>query len=349
MATPEYRYIAADLMTGAIKEQMQFTGTKFVESIRGSEEFDAALDLGDRNATRAVLNPEGTLVVVERDGQVAWSGIYWDPARQDRNTLGVHANGIAYYLEHIFVEQARVYTATDLATIVNDLMNDIAGKPDILPIVTPVLGLTGSTRRIAFLPEDQDSVVAALDRLGGTTGGFDWSLEAAWIGNPRMAQYQFGFHFPSRGTDTTWVLEYEANVADYEMPVMGSRRATDVTIVGQGSGQSSRRAIASDHAIKPRMEVARKVSGDTDQSGLDQMAEAVLAARKKEVTTMTLYMTPGTEPGYTEIAPGDRARLKIRDGYFQFDGAVRVTRKTVVPGDVEAVSLDVVDESAVSD
>lgn len=345
----EYTYLTADLMTGQLLREMEFTAVGFTESTRGSDTFSASIDRANVNATRAILNPEGTLVVVERDGVIVWSGIYWDPLRRDRDTLGVECAGIGHYLDHLYLDVPRSYASVDVATIVTELLADAALKDDVLPINVPAISATGSLRTVAFLPEDQTGLAEALDTLGGTTGGFDWGIEAVWIGNPRAARYDFRLDSPSRGVPSDWVLEYGANVSDYDMPIMGSRRATDVQIIGQGSGQSSRRAVASDRTIKPRMELYRKITEQIDQGALDDQAAAVLAARRKEVTTIDLQMTPGTKPGYEQITPGDRAKLRIDDGYWQFDGPVRVTNRAVTPGDVEQITLTVVDESAVSE
>lgn len=336
-------------MSGIIHEEMPFTATSFAETIRGSETFDGVLDNADRRATRQILNPEGTLIVVERDGVPVWSGIFWDPARPDKNSIGVHASGLSHYLEHINIDNTRVYANENLAQIVWDLMGDIAGKDDILPIVMGTMPVIATTTTVTFDALDFKSAAEALDSIALTSDGFDWGIEARWVDNPRTAEYDFSIAFPSRGSATGWILEYPGNVADYDMPVLGSRRASHVTVVGDGAGSLPFLAQANDNDIKPRMEVVRKTSDRMNQAALDALAEATLVSLKKEVVTITLQMTPGSEPDFSQIGPGDRARLRIRDGYYQFDGTVRVIGRTTTPGDAEMISLDVVDESAVSE
>lgn len=166
--------------------------------------------------------------------------------------------------------------------------------------------------------------------------GFDYAIDPS--------TREFRTYSPRRGNNIPGVLEYGANISDYSLPRAASTIVNSEVALGPGDGESMITGFAAD---TQSMEKYGLMEGEIDAKNVSSSSQASARARsdvllrRKSSTVPTLTMKGRDLPFIGTFSPGDQTRIRINNGYDQFDKVLRMTgyQLTVGTNDEEAVNV----------
>lgn len=346
-----YRYLTADLMTRKVDEELPLEDVSFEEHLNNIGSMEAKIDKYSEKATKKILDPGRTLLIVERQNRIVWSGIFWDPERLNERVKLDCASLESYYMR-LMIRQTLHYKKIEQFQIVRNLLDYANAKPGANIGVTADTHNSGVIRTRKYYHSERSKILERIDQMSAVRSGFDYNFETVWVG--RELQHRLRLYYPRRGKRTKHVFEYGPHFGDYELPSRASKRANVVDALGKGEGDAQVIASAEDAtdvAVGPRLETTRSYNSVGRRSTLQAHADTDLAALKQDTKTLKLFLLPGIIPRMDEYVVGDTVRVRINDGYYQIDDDWRIVGRKVNPNDFvnEEVTLFLVNESAAID
>lgn len=335
---PQYRYLATDLLTGAVREEIPFDTVKVTHTRSGAGAFKASAPLRHPKVTRANLDPARTLIVVERDSQVVGNGILWG-ADPDGSKLSLTGASLWSYFHRRLITSTRTYAGVEQTTIATDLVKWAQGTGSLsygasagdslgdLLIETDVSG-TGKTRDRTYFWFDYKNLGDAIVELASVRGGFDFDVLLAWDASRSSIDRTFTTWYPQRGRRTNIVLELGTNIESYSLQVDAGSQAIKVHGIGKGEGPEMVATSQVDATLLGTYPLLEDIVTHKDVkhlSTLEDHAAARLAARRLPVTRPSmLNVRLGTQlqVGYWQL--GDEVRLRMADGWVDVDSIYRI-------------------------
>lgn len=349
---PAYRYLAADLLTGIIREEIPFESVKFKDVLNRPGAFSGSIGLRHAKASRSNLDPGRTVIHVERDGIPVWSGIMWTArGRSSEARVDVGAEGWWSYFRRRFIRTTKAYAAQDQLYIARDLLTYAQG------IAGGNIGLTigsetsGVLRDRTYNAWELKNVAEAVEQLAAVKDGFDFSIDLAWSGT--IIAKTFHLWYPRRGSVTALVFELGTNLEDLGQEVDASTQANLVTAAGAGEGAAMLLATSIVTAAPyPLLEDVVSAKDVSDSTTLQAAADRETTGRGTPVVRLpdagTFQPHPDTKFGAYSV--GDTVTVRGTDGWVSVSTAMRVVevevtvdaqgQETVVPSLApEAASL----------
>jgi hypothetical protein len=355
-----YAYLAADLRTGAVLDELPLHGVSFSTVLNDSGEFRGQLAIGDRRIgirePQRVTEPGRTALYVARDGVLVWGGVIWTSKYSSpERTLEIGAAGFLSYFDRRRVlpatyDPARddaaalvtTYNDIDQAEIVRSLVGTAQDHPggDIGVQTDPTAPTGVSYRRsLTYHGYELKSVGEALRELAALDNGPDFLLDVVFgPGGRPVRRLQVGDpHLGQDGAPHFW--EYGANLVSYTWPQDGASMATRVFALGAGSDTGQLIEVAADPtriaAGYPLTEAEVSYVHVDNRTLLASIAAAELSTVARPVVLPELVVRADREPILGSYQVGDQAQVVVRDGFFpdRTEFRVRILGIEVSPGD----------------
>lgn len=332
----EYRYLAYDLRTNQFRRELPLSNVSYSEQLNSDGEFSASLDLATTTGTGASISrdlvdatiPRRTRLIIERDGQIVWSGIIWTRRRSNGSSGIVDLAGfdLMSYFGRRRLTVTRSYAGVDQLAVARDLITWAESQPG-----GDILVQTGSETSGVLLTRDPlaygheyRNIADLINELAGAETGFDWSISTAW--DPTgVPTYRLELHYPRRGrtalaADLVFFKSGNngGNLIDWELEEDGLDSALTVYGLGAGEGETMIQTVATRTALLdagyPLTEATISYKAVTDVSALVGLAAAEVAERSEDRRTLSITVDPDdvSVPFGTWVV-GDDARIVIDD------------------------------------
>ena len=341
-----YTYLASNLLTGAIRDEIPFSSVAFSDECSKASGFDGTVTLETptltaltgqtvpNRVTLSTLQPASTGLWVLRDGVPLWGGILWGfTADLSRGTLRVSGQDFFSYYSRRRIGQTMSWTSKDQFTIFEDIIDycQAVGGGDIGTVVS-YTALSGVERDRTYLANEQHNVAEALTQLAQVDNGFDFSVDytgsqASGLGHTLTLSY------PRRGRNTGVIFDTAKNVQLLNWKQDGLRIANSLTAVGSGDADNQLLAPTSDPGLLvsyPLLEDVTVYSDVTVMSTLIDHAAQDLRARRTSVEEIEIEVRVDDLDGALgTIVTGDTVRMRASHGFIQLDQLMRVMSRRV--------------------
>jgi hypothetical protein len=328
----EYRYLSINPLTLQLQGEIEFGGVQFNWQQNNFGTFDGTIDRYDTKATKALLDPQRTLIGVEREGDLVWVGIMLQPRKADADTVSIPALEIHGMLQYRYIRERLQYAALDSGFVCRQLVaygQLGVGGPLGIATGSQVTGVPISTsfnfwdkKKISDAIIDLSTPTSAAPSDGvnppqSANPGFDFRMDYAWGAGNQLVM-TFVIDYPKRGRATNYVFEYGRNVDDYDWE--GGLAYNWIDSWGDGSENALRRATAYDSdllANYPRFEGQYEHPTVTGQQGLQNFADAELKQHKSPQSEPSITLMGDADPGLGEYRVCDIVEVRIDHGYTQ--------------------------------
>lgn len=341
----EYRYWTADLLGGdMLADWLPLADVSFSRQVNGAGAFKAKLD--PRQASVAMLSqlmPGRTALVVERAGQLRWSGIVWLLA-PDGPSLAVEAAGWPSYLHrrhdlHGNAGNPSPWIGADPLAVVRTYMAYIADPArfadgdlgwTVDPTVSPVrVGTADKPYKVDWW--DVKSVADIIEELRKEGDGFEWSDSETFDGarvRPRLVLGQPRIGARRQLAVRSGVNVYKAVPTTFDADTMAQ------TVIGLGAGEGSAmlRQIDSVADGTPRLEAVMDWKWETSPDRLRQRTAARRTALSspQQVSQVTILDT--ADCPFSAVNAGDELWCAVHEEWADFEAWCRVDEWTETPG-----------------
>lgn len=346
-----YRVIAADLLTGTYREEIPFSNITYAHQLNAPGTFTGTIGMRHPKATRANIDPARTLIHVERDGVIVWSGILWAcRAQVSGPTLQCDGEGWWSYFKRRLLGVDKTYTNADPAAVAQDLINYAQGvSGGNIGVSVPATSSTANVVTQTWKAIDDLNVGTLVEQLAAAPSGFDFAVDVSYVaGVPTPV---FNCYSPRRGVRMQQVLDLGGNLTAYEQDVDGTVAANQVKLNGSGTGVTALRTVQADTTqlvSYPLLEAASSYTNITNLARLNQQAISDLFQRAAPVVTypgVLSVSSPDTSIG--SFRTGDSFLIRGSDGYIKASGYQRVMSwaVSVDQNGLEQVKLTIVPEA----
>lgn len=289
-------------------------------------------------------------IIVIRNGVPVWEGFL---GRIRSNSLDSRVSfaliGLWDFFRGRFVRPGFVRTATDMLTIVTDLITHCqTSQPSSDLSITPITQLSGIVKDLTINDYDFKYYADIVEDMTRSADRFDFRIDSTL--DPTGAVIRtFNVGYPQIGTRRYVTIEWGKNISAYQWNRDGSSRATRTWGVGSGEASTAALALSEDTSTFGRVPlrevlISRK---DLDLSQQPQLQSIVDGERRKnntpiETITATIVSENNSEEFVGAFNIGDSIMVKIDDGFTQIDGWYRVLSMQVTVSDrmQETIDLD---------
>lgn len=357
MATTQYRYLFADLISNQILAELPLTNVNFTQQLNSAGTFTGTLLLSGINAAALnVLNatiPARCALYVDRNGTLVWGGIIWNrDYKSGDQHLTITAREFESYFERRRITTNQTYTNTDQLSIVQQLVTAAQAVPygNIGIVVGSETSgvLVGSQIYYSY---ELKTYFTAIQDLSKNYNGFDFNITVAYdgTGNPvktlKLGYPRLGNTYSTTST-TVPVFQLPGNIVEYTFSEDGSKAANAMYLTGTGSNEGKLIATATDSTKTTtgwallEDSVNYAISDSTLLSGL---ATGQVNAVSYPPQTIQVALAPAIDPVFGTYNIGDQARLIINDNRFPsgLDTNYRIIGFNVQPGETQAERVTV--------
>lgn len=341
-----YTYLFCDLLTDELIAELPLTQVNYSTELNGIGTLTGTIPYSDDTLPLdpdTASTPARTVVYVDRDGVIVWGGIIWT---RQLVTAGkrIQAAEFQSYYQHRYVKTTlstdtslitntalvpdgqRLYT--DQKFIVWCLLQYAHTQPggdigiDTNPLTAPGHGVT---RAVTYQASERPEIFRAITELGAADDGFDFGIEVGWTpaanNEPPRRYRRAQAWFPRRGrTATESGLVFvkggpESSILSYDWPENGAAMATEVSVLGDGSGDVKPAVVVQDAdrlaSGWPLLEAVASYDGVTDLAQLQGLADAELTSRSTAQTQPTFDVSADADPQFGSYQVGDEALFVI--------------------------------------
>ena len=374
MATTQYRYLFADLITNDILAEMPLTNVSFTQALNTPGSFSGSILGSDVRELgydiTGSTEPARTALYVDRDGVLIWGGIVWLRTwNSDTQHFDFSAREFGSYFERRRIagsfmgyDQALVYDNQDQLFVAQDLLTLAQAVPGgDIGVVVPTNTSGVDVTRVYYDYELKD-VWGAIKDLSNQQDGFDFNIDVAYDANLEPRKYA-STSYPYRGTEynpanaDALVFEFPGNIVMYEWPDDGSVTANYMYGIGPNSNEAKIRAEATAPTDQiaagwPLLEDSVSYTDQYDPDLLYQQTLGEVTAKQVTVVTPKIVVPAYADPVLGSYKTGDECLLRITDDRFPNDGSgfglsvvKRIVAISVQPGEdgPERVTLTLTD------
>lgn len=331
-----YTYLAADLLTGEIRDEIPFGEVSFSHVLGGAGGFEGklpleVLDRFDRNrVTRSVLDPARTLLHVLRNGVPVWNGVLWAvQAEVEADTLSLAGQGLWSYFLRRLLEETKTYSAEDQFEIVADLIAYAQAQAGgDLGLVVAWDALSGVLRDRTYFGYERKNIGEAIKQLSEVDNGFDFAVDVTGTVSAGFT-YTLNLSYPHRGRRTNLVFETKKNVRVLSWGLDAYTMTNRQTALGAGEGDGMLIATSADPASLSAYPLLQAASSHKDVSVFDTLADharAELRAAVLGTETLSVEVLPSeVDAALGSFITGDEIKVRGGKGYLALDAFYRVT------------------------
>ena len=349
-AQPEhtYTYLFCDLRTDVLLAELPLKNVEYSTELNGIGTFRGHVPYSDETLPldpEAATTPCRTALYVDRDGVIVWGGIVWTRTINGAGKDIQAAEFFSYYQQRY----VKTTLSTDTSLIIDtDFVPDgqrlypdqmhvvwslmryahVQSGGDILIDTNPLAGpATGVTRVVTYPGYERPEIYKSIADMAAASDGFDFGIEVGWTSSannqPPKRYRRAKAYFPRRGrtaADSGLVFAHggaAGSIIDYEWPEDGTALATEVSGLGEGSGEATLQKIVQDTDMLasgwPLLEAVTKHEGVVEQARLDALTSADLNARGQSQTQPTFTVEADADPAFGSYSVGDEALFVIDD------------------------------------
>ncbi len=330
------------------------TRTKFGKRVAQLPYFNIQMEdmLNDAGALRVdlpVFHPNVSRLTVEegvhelwlwRKGSLIFAGPLWQISG-DASTKVIHltANGLLSYFNFRRIDQTITYPTTSNGPAIAGALITMSQARSFGDLKIKDKHTNGPAHgyKVTYNFWERPNVLNEIQNLANNdVTGFDYWIE------PLTREFRTAS--PQRGTVKPTVLEYQSNISEYSLPRAASTIVNSDAGLGPGDGEAMMTRVVSDVQSMVKyglMEGEVETKNAKSFVQVEQQARKDLNLRKRASTIPTLTMKGRDLPFIGTFTPGDNARIRIDNGYDQFDRVLRMTgyQLTVGTNDEESVNI----------
>lgn len=341
-----YTYLFCDLLTDTVLAELPLSGVTYSTELNGIGTLTATVPYADDTLPldpEAATVPGRTALYVDRDGVIVWGGIVWTRELVKGGKAIQCAEFLSYYtrryvkttlstdtsllLDTDYVPDGqRLYT--DQKYIVWSLLRYAHTQPGgNIGVATNSLTAPahGVNRAVSYFGFERPEIYKLISELASADDGFDFGIEVGWnpVANnmPPTRYKQARTWFPRRGraAEQSGLVFVKggpgSSILDYDWPEDGTASATEVSAVGDGSGEARVMSVRQDAdrlaSGWPLLEQVTSYDGVIEQAQLDGLAAAELTARSSAQTQPTFTVAADSDPVFGTYSVGDEALFVI--------------------------------------
>jgi hypothetical protein len=355
-----HRCFVADMLTGAVREEVALQNVTYTDRLKAPATLDASISFRDPKATPQNFNTETTSLIMVRDGIVQFAGpLVTIQLGSNANLLSLQAHDRWGFVRRrkIRSRQGMAHASGTLSTdirfegvdqlhIVDDLvahMQSVSGGD--LGITVAYDALSGVTRDREY--QIDDFIGQRIEELASVESGFDWSLDVAGsINDLANITHTLRLHYPMRGRNTGYVLSWDGgtNMLGMAFTESSRDRAQRFVAIGDGEGTAQARFAAEDPnllGVLPLLEASSAFTGVKEQATIEAHARRGLALNSRAAKVPTFTLDPDAEPRWGTYITGDIVRAAIADGWVQYSGLCRINARSLTIGEDGAATASV--------
>ena len=338
MAT--YRYLFADVLTGAVIAELPVSCDRFDRTINGVGSLSCTLALADLTGLDWVgaNRPRRTAIYVERDnGVLVWGGMMVTsrPLNNGASATMV-AETFEGYLNRRQVAANLSFKNADLFDVVRALIATLSTQPngDVRITVDPNIK-SGQMYTGTWSTREPRKLLEEISTLAALTPGFEFTIDVDRDPSG-MFTHALTLAAPSMSAQFDPILcEYPSgSVSSYEFPQDGTKTVNSLTGIGQGEGSAMLMSKQVDNAdLAAGYPLFEDEFVAKEENNLGRLAERTAEALRAGIgdsTVPTVTLFGDATPAFGEYPLGIRARLRVSSPYHPAD------RVTGAPGlDIE--------------
>lgn len=358
---PDYRYLFADMLTGRLLEELPVACQSYSQTINGVGTMTGTVPLTDLSPVldwRSATLPRHTLVLVVRDGTIAWGGYVLKrrPVR-DSTAAEIGCETIEGYLGRRRIKTDLTETSADVFQIVRDIITQLQSRTGGNIRLAVTSGAAGQTATVTYQGKDRTKALDAINRLAQVSPGFEYTVTWARSGQIFTPTLNLVAGSLSSTADPV-LLEFPGSlVSPVDDPEDGADAPNAVTGVGADAAGSPLIAesvdttgeLAGGYAL---FEDEVSMREESDFTRLQARTDTALAARLSDHVVPQVELRPpqqDTDLQFGDFPLGVPVRLRCTCPYHPAGtgGAPgldvstrRVTGWTVTPTPVEKTVLN---------
>ncbi|MFJ6143125.1 hypothetical protein ACIQH7_05970 [Streptomyces anulatus] len=346
--TPDhtYTYLFCDLLTDELLAELPMSDVSYSTELNGIGTLTGTIPYSDETlplGPDAASVPSRTSLYVDRDGTIVWAGIIWT-RELVKGGKQIQAAELLSYYTHRYVKQT---LSTDTSLILNtayvpdgqrlyadqkyivwSLLQYAHAQPNgNIGISTSLLTAPahGVPRVITYFGYERPEIYKSIAELAAADDGFDFGVEVGWtpVANnlPPTRYKRARTWFPRRGrTATESGLVFTkggpaSSIVDFGWPENGVDMATEISGLGDGTGEAKVTAVAQDTdrltSGWPLLETVTSYDGVIDQAQLNGLTAAELTARGNAQMQPWFDVMADTAPAFGSYSVGDEALFVI--------------------------------------
>jgi hypothetical protein len=342
-----YTYLFCDLLTDGVLAELPMADVTYSTELNGIGVLRGVVPYADETLPldpETATTPNRCVVYVDRDGVIVWGGIIWtrDPVNGGKQ---IQAAEFLSYYQHRYVKTT---LSTDPSLLINQSFvpdgqrlfqdqkfvvwslltyADSQGAGSSIGIDTgPVsVNADGVGRNVTYFGFERPEIYKCISELAAAEDGFDFTIECGWNpsanNQPPTRFRRARTWFPRRGrtADTSGLVFSKggtgASILDYDWPEDGTALATEVSALGDGTGEAKVTAAARDDdrlaSGWPLLEAVTTYDGVVDTAQLQGLANSELTARSGSQTQPVFTVSADTDPAFGSYSVGDEALFVI--------------------------------------
>lgn len=334
---------------GVIAATLEPTNTLLTVRVNGHAELKGNQDA--RTSAAVELVPAASAVRAWRNSILRFNGQVSEPLTRKADVVSFRAADPWEFLSLRRRQTDTVYTATDAALILKDLVDDENARENtFLRVATPPATVSRT------LEVTRGKQIAEVGRdLANAADGFFYRVVP--VGDSATAMGELTMLYPAAGADRPGAkFFYNPDAANIEDDWTQELRLPMTRVVALGARAGDTQLIGSDENALARaafglMETELSYTDVTSQALLDDLASESVDPAPPAVYKITpITYDPDGEyvPAlFDDFFPGDRVRLTIDHGATQVDGWALVSEATVRISDrgatekLESLTLEV--------
>lgn len=341
-----YTFLFCDLLSDVVLAELPMSGVSYSTELNGIGVLRGVVPYADDTLMLdpdAATVPGRTALYVDRDGVIVWGGIVWTRDIVDGGKDIQAAEFLSYYTRrHVKAtlstdtslilnttyapDGQRLYT--DQKYIVWSLLQYAHAQPsgnigiDTNLLTAPAHGVN---RTISYFGYERPEIYKSIAELAGADNGFDFGIEVGWnpVANnlPPTRYRRARTWFPRRGlsaAESGLVFVKGgpgSSILDYDWPEDGTASATEVSALGDGTGEAKVLSVARDTdrlaSGWPLLEQVTSYDGVIDQAQINGLAAAELTARGNAQIRPTFTVAADADPVFGTYSVGDEAQFVI--------------------------------------
>lgn len=307
MAAVVYTYLACDLRTGRIAEELPALAPSGALSRRMGGMTNASFSLALDGAPReweAATDPARTLIVAvdSLTGLPVWSGIPLPRVGGSSNSVTLTTATPEGYLDRRYAAYSG--TAVDLATAMEGVCAPLLTEAP--PFVFDTTA-TGVTVDYTVLDEEDKSVLSCLQELDGLSEVGEWTVDTVWA-DAAQTRVQLMLRIkPSIGIQAVHpeaTFELPGAISEYTLTESYERGKGATSVIARGEGQGADRVSSSEHVATAQIASGwcrwehryQPAQGITDVAQLEAHAAQALALLARGSRAWTLQAVASAAP-----------------------------------------------------
>lgn len=354
MPTSPYTFVAWDILTQTVKDEIPFSNVKYSVELSAPGSFSGVVHTNPtpyqllsnavvpNRITEANLDLCRTAIWVLKNGVALWGGILtaFDANLGNQQVTFAGQDFWGYWRRRV-ITQTQTFTNIDQHTIANNLISWGQGVGSFPGTYAGNPATSGVLRSRTYNFYETKTIGESIEQMAAMDRGFDFGID--YSGGPSNLGFKVTWSFPQRGRQTGLVFDASKDVQLMRWTKDGSRIANRTVAIGNGNGDATLAVVTSDTSLLsayPVYETVNMHKDATDLTALTDHARQDLKYFKKPVETIELKVAANNvDVGLGTFIVGDVVTVKASSGFVQINNLYRIIGYTV---EVDQDGFDIV-------